>query len=110
MKIHRDLKAIFPEPREHFFIVGEKLGVPAVARPALTLEKLKRIFAVERSLVAEALFHVNPMPVHVNRGDGNRNFLVNKVAHQLDIFVLRVCLVAAPPVSETVPRNKRNAS
>ena len=117
VEIDGDLEVLFVQPAEQRFVIGEKLRVPAVARPALRLKNLADFFIREKTVaaeisvfLAEALDNVNPVPVHIYCCNGNGNLLFNEFLHKVNIFLLAVVLISAPPVAEAVARNERNGA
>ena len=57
---------------------------------------------------AEARVQIRPVPVHIHRGDGQRNILCLKAVHELFVFRLRILPVTAPPHAERKARNNRH--
>ena len=117
VEVDGDLEVFFVQPAEQRFVIGEKLRVPAVARPALRLKNLADFFIREKTVaaeisvfLAEALDNVNPVPVHIYCCNGNGNLLFNEFLHKVNIFLLAVVLISAPPVAEAVARNERNGA
>ena len=113
VQVDGDLKVIIMQPREQRFVVREKLCIPAVAGPALTLKCLCKISvwqdsiaAEERIFFSEALDNVYPVPVHVNGCHRDGNIPLQEFFHQVDVFLLAVGLVSAPPVAKAEPRDK----
>ena len=117
VEIDGNLEVVFVQPAEQRFVIGEKLRVPAVARPALRLKNLADFFIREKTVaaeisvfLAEALDNVNPVPVHIYCCNGNGNILFNEFLHKVNIFLLAVSFISAPPVAEAVARNERNGA
>ena len=54
------------------------------------------------------LYILNPVPVHINSGNCKRNIFSLKSCHQIKIFLLRICMVSAPPHAKSKTRNKRS--
>ena len=113
VEVDGDLKVIIMQPREQRFVVREKLCIPAVAGPALTLKCLCKISvwqdsiaAEERIFFSEALDNVYPVPVHVNGCHRDGNIPLQEFFHQVDVFLLAVGLVSAPPVAKAEPRDE----
>ena len=111
VKVDRDLEVHLLQLTQHGFVVRKQLCVPAVARPAQTAhdvaDRLAGGTAEPEVLSGKPVADVDPVPVHVDRRDGQRNLCVAKARHQIEVFLLRVRLVAAPPVAETPARDER---
>ena len=76
-------------------MVREQLLVPRIAGPTGT------VFRVDI---------VHAMPVHVDHGCGEWNAFTLEPVHELHVLVLRVAVVAAPPVAECEARQQRRWS
>ena len=50
------------------------------------------------------------MPIHVDRRDRDRQFFALEAAHQIEIFLLRIRLVAAPPIAQRIARQQRHVA
>ena len=75
--------------------VGEQFAIPRVAGPAGTVLRVHVVHA---------------MPVHVDHGGGERDALALEAVHQGQIAVLRVPVVAAPPVAHGEARQERRGA
>ena len=76
-------------------MIGEQLLVPRIAGPTGTVFRIDIVHAV---------------PVHVDHGCGEWNAFALEPVHELQVFVLRVAVVAAPPVAECEARQQRRWS
>ena len=84
MQINSNLEVLIVKPLKKAFVVGEKLCIPAVTCPTVTLENEVRRMRVESGFaaaLAETLFNVNPMPVHIDCSNSNRNISVDEFIH-----------------------------
>ena len=85
VQVQRSAKAPVVQAAEEPPVVREQLLVPGVARPALTIG---------------AVLAAGQVPVHVHNTHAQGDILVLELIHQRQILLLRVGMVAAPPVAQ----------
>ena len=114
MKIQGNFKVHIVQFIEELLIIREQIGVPAISRPAgnhiASADISDRVFGLFkfRSLFSELISNLNPMPVHIDSRNRNGNILVTEAFHKCKIFILSICLISAPPVTENKSGNKRS--
>ena len=59
---------------------------------------------------AEPFVHVHPVPVHIDRRDRDGDIFVDEPLHKVDVFLLRIRAISAPPVAESISRDKGHAA
>ena len=110
MDVKGNLEAVIMKPIKKLAVIGEKLCIPAVSRPALKKIVVKNLllglWLLASGLLAKAVNNVRPMPVHINGGNGDGKSLVNELLHKASVLLLSVGLVSRPPVAEGVLGNK----
>ena len=58
----------------------------------------------------ELRFEIHPVPVHIHRGNGQRDVLAGEFEHQIFVFRLAVWVITAPPISQRKARHQRDAA
>ena len=87
MNIEICFKSLFVKHFKEPDMIGKKLRIPTVTRPSGIPKAAgnicNRIFWlwVVLSFIAEALFNINPVPVHINTCHRQRNILFLKFIH-----------------------------
>jgi hypothetical protein len=87
---------------EQRLMVGKQRGVPAVARPTVRSAVRFVVQAVCRN--AERFVNHDMVPVDIDDGDADGDSVVGKVVHQVEILLLGIRPVAAPPVAQRPAR------
>ena len=95
MDVHRGAQAALVQAVQEALGVGEQLGVPRVASPA------GAVLGVDV---------VHQMPVHVDHRRGERNAFALEPVHQVQVLLLGVPVVAAPPVAQRVAGQQRRGA
>ena len=93
VKVQRRPQPLLVQPGDEARRIGEEIGIPGVARPP-----------------ADALAHVDQMPVHVDDADRQRHVVVAELGHQRPQVSVAVGPVAAPPVAQRPARQQRRAA
>ncbi len=95
-------------------MIRKKLGIPAVSRPPGN-QKTAGDFCYEISrfgivpyLAAEAFLHIDPVPIHIDACDRQRNIFIFKCIRQGKVLVLSVPPIATPPIAETKAWDQRS--
>ncbi len=91
MEIESHMQAHVVETAEKPLGVGKELPVPGVSRPAAAIFRR----------------NIHQMPIHVDHRYGQRNFPGPESLHQRQIALLRISVVAAPPVAQREPGQQR---
>ena len=92
MHIQRDFEPTLVQIAQQRLVVGEQLPVPRVSGPAGAILRVDV---------------VDTMPVHVDHGCGERNAFAFEPVHEIEVLVLGIPVVAAPPVAERETRQQR---
>ena len=95
MHVQRGFQATLVQVAQERLMIGKQLLIPRIAGPTGTVFRIDIVHAV---------------PVHVNHGCGERNAFALEPVHELQVFVLRVAVVAAPPITECEARQQRRWS
>ena len=95
MHVQRGFQAALVQVAQERLMIGKQLLIPRIAGPTGTVFRIDIVHAV---------------PVHVDHGCGEWNAFALEPVHELQVFVLRVAVVAAPPVAECEARQQRRWS
>ena len=95
MHVQRGFQATLVQVAQERLMIGKQLLIPRIAGPTGTVFRIDIVHTV---------------PVHVNHGCGERNAFALEPVHELQVFVLRVAVVAAPPITECEARQQRRWS
>ena len=95
MKIEGNAEITVFEFLEKFTVIGKQVRIPAVSGPSAAFD-------------TEFFFDFDPVPVHINRCDCQRNIFRGKPVHKRKIFFIGICVISAPPHTESKSRNKRS--
>ena len=84
-------------------MVGKQFLIPGIACPS--------IYATVGIIIqpflpyAKVIIHVYMMPIHINNSNRHWDIIICKVIHQIDILLLGIWPVAAPPVAQRPARD-----
>ena len=110
--VERDAVIHLFQLAQHRLIVGKEIGVPAISRPTGHSRVIKKfedgLGRLGTRLFAEFFHDIHPMPIHVDRRDGERQFFALEAAHEREIFFLSIRLISAPPITQGKARQKRD--
>ena len=109
MQIERRMHTALVKLLQKGRMIRKQLFVPCVARPAVGAP----VGFIVQSLFADAEIPVdlNMMPVHVDDGDRDGDTIIRKIIHEIEIFLLGIGPVAAPPVAQRpAGKNRRGAA
>ena len=84
MHIQSDFHISFVKPVHKLLGIREKLPVPGISGPTASILRI----------------NIHQMPVHIYYSYRKRDLLPLKAFHQLFVFLLRIFVITAPPVSK----------
>ena len=90
MQIERGLQIVRMNIFEKLLVVGEQFLIPGVTGPAVA-----------------PVGDLSQMPIHIHDGNREGNVLLLEFFHQIQIFLLGIGVIAAPPVAQRIGRQKR---
>ena len=93
-----DIQGNVHTPVVHFLHHGlrirEQLAVPGISGPALAVLRID----------------IHVVPAHIQNTYGNRHVLITEAVQQGHILILRIAVISAPPVAQSIPGKQRRGT
>ena len=107
VQIERDVHPARVKLLQKRRVIWKERFIPCVARPAV--RAAVRLVIQPLFPQAEITVDLDIVPIHVDDGNGDGNPIVGKIIHQIQILLLRIRPITAPPVAQRPAREHRRA-
>ena len=96
VQVQRGFQIVAVQLFQEGLVVREQFLVPGVAGPA-----------VQVIGHGTGHIHIHQMPIHIHNAHGEGNIFLPEAAHQIQVFLLGIGMVTAPPVAQSIGRQQR---